>query len=121
MTTPKEFIKIPAVFMRGGTSKGVYLMARDLPDDPAGRDRVILDIFGSPDVRQINGMGGADPLTSKVAILAPSKRAGVDIDYTFGYVGIRKRSLTTKATAATSRPVSVSMPFGGVSSNRWNR
>jgi methylitaconate Delta-isomerase len=90
MTTPKEFIKIPAVFMRGGTSKGVYLMARDLPDDPAVRDRVILDIFGSPDVRQINGMGGADPLTSKVAILAPSKRAGVDIDYTFGYVGIKE-------------------------------
>jgi len=85
----KEFIKIPAVYMRGGTSKGVYLMASDLPDDPAVRDRVILDIYGSPDIRQINGMGGADPLTSKVALLAPSKRPGVDIDYTFGYVGIK--------------------------------
>lgn len=86
---PKEFIKIPAVYMRGGTSKGVYLMASDLPDDPAARDRVILDIYGSPDIRQINGMGGADPLTSKVALLARSKRPGVDIDYTFGYVGIK--------------------------------
>ena len=86
---PKEFIKIPAVYMRGGTSKGVYLMASDLPDDPAVRDQVILDIYGSPDIRQINGMGGADPLTSKVALLAPSKRPGVDIDYTFGYVGIK--------------------------------
>ena len=85
----KEFIKIPAVFMRGGTSKGVYLMANDLPEDPARRDRVILDIDGSPDIRQINGMGGADPLTSKVALLAPSARPGVDIDYTFGYVGIK--------------------------------
>ena len=85
----KEFIKIPAVYMRGGTSKGVYLMVSDLPDDPAIRDQVILDIYGSPDIRQINGMGGADPLTSKVALLTPSKRPGVDIDYTFGYVGIK--------------------------------
>ncbi|HUX39528.1 MAG TPA: PrpF domain-containing protein [Rectinemataceae bacterium] len=83
-----EFMRIPAIFMRGGTSKGVYLMAEDLPSDPALRDQVILDIYGSPDLRQINGMGGADPLTSKVAILSPSKRPGVDIDYTFGYVGI---------------------------------
>jgi 2-methylaconitate cis-trans-isomerase PrpF len=86
----KEFIKIPAVYMRGGTSKGVYLMASDLPEDPEIRDRVILNIYGSPDVRQINGMGGADPLTSKVALLAPSKRPGVDVDYTFGYVGIKE-------------------------------
>lgn len=85
----KEFIKIPAVYMRGGTSKGVYLMLNDLPSDPAMRDQVILNMYGSPDIRQINGMGGADPLTSKVALLARSKRTGVDIDYTFGYVGIK--------------------------------
>ena len=84
------FLRIPAVFMRGGTSKGVYLMAEDLPSDPGLRDQVILDIYGSPDARQINGMGGADPLTSKVAILSVSKRKGVDIDYTFGYVGIKE-------------------------------
>ncbi len=83
-----EFVRIPAVFMRGGTSKGVYLMAEDLPSDPELRDRVILDIYGSPDARQINGMGGADPLTSKVAVLSVSEREGVDIDYIFGYVGI---------------------------------
>ncbi len=77
------------MFMRGGTSKGVYLMADDLPRDPVLRDQVILDIYGSPDERQINGMGGADPLTSKVAILEVSKRPGIDLDYTFGYVGIK--------------------------------
>ena len=84
-----EFLTIPAVYMRGGTSKGVYLMSKDLPADPRLRDQVILDIYGSPDARQINGIGGADPLTSKVALLAVSERPGVDIDYTFGYVGIK--------------------------------
>ena len=88
-----EFTRVPALFMRGGTSKGVYLMLDDLPADPQLRDRVILDIYGSPDIRQINGMGGADPLTSKVALLAVSRRPGVDIDYTFGYVGISDASV----------------------------
>lgn len=89
----KEFDKIPAVYMRGGTSKGVYLLAKDLPSDSALRDQVILDIYGSPDPRQINGMGGADPLTSKVAILSISERPNVDIDYTFGYVGIKNAAV----------------------------
>jgi len=84
-----EYLKIPAVLMRGGTSKGVYLMESDLPADRRLRDQVILDIYGSPDVRQINGLGGADPLTSKVAIIAPSAKENVDVDYTFGYVGIK--------------------------------
>ena len=88
-----EFTRVPALFMRGGTSKGVYLMLDDLPADPQLRDQVILDIYGSPDMRQINGMGGADPLTSKVALLAASRRPGVDIDYTFGYVGISDASV----------------------------
>ncbi|MDU2065364.1 MAG: PrpF domain-containing protein [Sporomusaceae bacterium] len=87
----KEYVKIPALYMRGGTSKGVYLMTKDLPEDPAKRDEVILAIYGSPDIRQINGMGGADPLTSKVALLSVSERENVDIDYTFGYVGIQDR------------------------------
>jgi hypothetical protein len=86
----REFERIRAAIIRGGTSKGVYLLANDLPSDPAVRDRVILAIFGSPDPRQINGLGGADPLTSKVAIIAPSTRAAADVDYTFGYVGIDK-------------------------------
>lgn len=85
----REYVKIPAVFMRGGTSKGAYLMMSDLPEDAALRDQVILSIYGSPDVRQINGIGGADPLTSKVALIAPSQRENVDVDYTFGYVGIK--------------------------------
>ena len=84
----KEYVKIPALFMRGGTSKGVYLDLADLPTDQGIRDQVILDIYGSPDARQINGMGGADPLTSKVALLDQSAREGIDVDYTFGYVGI---------------------------------
>jgi 2-methylaconitate cis-trans-isomerase PrpF len=81
---------IPAALVRGGTSKGVFLHARDLPENRQERDQVILSIFGSPDPRQIDGLGGADPLTSKVAIIAPSARADADVDYTFGYVGIEK-------------------------------
>lgn len=85
-----EYVKVPAVLMRGGTSKGAYLMMSDLPEDPVLRDQVILSIYGSPDARQISGIGGADPLTSKVALIAPSTREGVDVDYTFGYVGIKE-------------------------------
>ena len=86
----RELERIRAAIIRGGTSKGVYLLASDLPSDPVIRDKVILAIFGSPDPRQINGLGGADPLTSKVALIAPSTRADADVDYTFGYVGIEK-------------------------------
>jgi 2-methylaconitate cis-trans-isomerase PrpF len=74
--------------MRGGTSKGIFLRKEDLPQDPKQRDRIILAIFGSPDLRQIDGLGGADSLTSKLAILSSSKEKGRDIDYTFGAVGI---------------------------------
>lgn len=69
--------------MRGGTSKGAYFLARDLPADPGERDAVLLRIMGSPDPRQIDGIGGADPLTSKVAILSPSSRPDADVDYLF--------------------------------------
>jgi hypothetical protein len=86
----EDFERIRAAIVRGGTSKGVYLLADDLPSDPAARDQVILAIFGSPDPRQINGLGGADPLTSKVAIISRSSRPDADVDYTFGYVGIDK-------------------------------
>ena len=77
---------IPCVLMRGGTSKGAYFLARDLPPDPALRDRVLLAAFGSPDDRQIDGIGGAHPLTSKVAIVTPSRRADCDVDYLFAQV-----------------------------------
>ncbi len=74
---------IPCLWMRGGTSKGAYFLGRDLPSDPAARDDLLLRIFGSPDARQIDGIGGGDPLTSKVAILSPSTRADADVDYLF--------------------------------------
>lgn len=74
--------------IRGGTSKGVYLLRNELPRDPKLRDRVILAIYGSPDIRQIDGLGGADLLTSKVAIIGPPTRPDADVDYTFGQVGI---------------------------------
>ncbi|WP_114966063.1 4-oxalomesaconate tautomerase [Alkalilacustris brevis] len=74
---------IRAMWMRGGTSKGGYFIAGDLPLDLAARDAVLLRVMGSPDPRQIDGMGGADPLTSKVAVVAPSQRPGVDVDYLF--------------------------------------
>lgn len=77
---------IPCVLMRGGTSKGAYFLRDDLPHDPAVRDRVLLRVMGSPDPRQIDGLGGADPLTSKVAIVGPSERADADVDYLFAQV-----------------------------------
>lgn len=79
---------IPAVLMRGGTSKGLYFHARDLPADRETRDAVLLAAMGSPDVRQIDGVGGAHPLTSKVAVLSRSERAEADIDYLFLQVAV---------------------------------
>jgi 2-methylaconitate cis-trans-isomerase PrpF len=83
-----DYRKIPCVIQRAGTSKGVYFHEKDLPDNPELRDRVILGIFGSPDVRQIDGLGGADPLTSKMAIIGPSERDDADVNYTMGQVSI---------------------------------
>jgi len=83
-----KFRKIPCVIQRGGTSKGVYIHEKDLPKDPELRKKVILAIFGSPDIRQIDGLGGADPLTSKVAIIGPPEREDADINYTMGQVSI---------------------------------
>ena len=79
---------IPCTLMRGGTSKGPFFLASDLPDDVELRDRVLLAAMGSPDVRQIDGIGGADPLTSKVAIISPSTRPGIQVDYLFAQVSI---------------------------------
>jgi 4-oxalomesaconate tautomerase len=78
------------MLMRGGTSKGPYFLATDLPADTAQRDRVLLAVMGSPDVRQIDGVGGADPLTSKVAVVSKSARAGVDVDFLFAQVVVDK-------------------------------
>ncbi|HZS84642.1 MAG TPA: 4-oxalomesaconate tautomerase [Stellaceae bacterium] len=78
--------RIPCVLMRGGTSKGPFFRAADLPADPALRDKVLLAVMGSPDLRQIDGIGGADPLTSKVAIVSPAASPGADIDFLFAQV-----------------------------------
>jgi len=74
---------IPCTLMRGGTSKGLYFHAGDLPSERALRDRVLLAAMGSPDVRQIDGLGGAHPLTSKVAVISRSTRRDADVDYLF--------------------------------------
>ncbi|WP_417675838.1 4-oxalomesaconate tautomerase [Pseudodonghicola sp.] len=74
---------IRCMWMRGGTSKGGYFLAEDLPGEGAARDAALLEIMGSPDPRQIDGMGGGDPLTSKVAVVKRSERDGVDVDYLF--------------------------------------
>lgn len=85
---------IPATLMRGGTSKGLYFRADDLPEDPDLRDRVLLAVMGSPDVRQIDGAGGAHPLTSKVAVLSPSARDDADIDYLFLQVQVDRAEVS---------------------------
>src|SRR3954470_24822927 len=74
---------VRCMWMRGGTSKGAFFLAEDLPQIGAERDAFLLRVMGSPDPRQIDGMGGADPLTSKVAIVSRSEREGVDVDYLF--------------------------------------
>ena len=79
---------LPCVLMRGGTSKAACFLAADLPQDNATRDRVLLAVMGSPDARQIDGIGGADPLTSKVAIISPSTRPDADVDYLFAQVNV---------------------------------
>ena len=80
--------RIPCMMMRGGTSKGAFFLAGDLPADTATRDQVLLAVMGSPDARQIDGMGGGDPLTSKVAIVRRSGRQDADVDYLFAQVAV---------------------------------
>jgi 4-oxalomesaconate tautomerase len=80
--------------MRGGTSKGGYFLESDLPADCAERDAFLLRVMGSPDPRQIDGMGGADPLTSKVAVIRKSAREGIDVDYLFLQVFVDQAIVT---------------------------
>jgi 4-oxalomesaconate tautomerase len=87
---------IRCMMMRGGTSKGAYFLASDLPDDTAERDDLLLRVMGSPDPRQIDGVGGAHPLTSKVAVVSPSATEGVDVDYLFLQVVVDQPVVTDK-------------------------
>lgn len=79
----QQITRIPAYLYRGGTSKGPLILARDLPADRATLDRVMLAVMGSPHKRQIDGIGGAETLTSKIAVVAKSARPGIDVDYLF--------------------------------------
>jgi 4-oxalomesaconate tautomerase len=87
---------IRAMQMRGGTSKGLYFLAADLPAEAAERDDLLLRVMGSPDPRQIDGTGGAHPLTSKVAVVSPSAVPGIDVDYLFLQVMVDKPIVTDK-------------------------
>lgn len=83
-------ISIKCVMMRGGTSKGVFFEEGTLPKDAKQRERLILSLMGSPDPRQIDGLGGADPLTSKICIIGQGADHGADVDYTFGQVSVEE-------------------------------
>src|ERR1039458_7283946 len=86
-------IGLKCTIMRGGTSKAVFVREEDLPSDVTERERVILRAFGSPDVRQIDGLGGADPLTSKLAVIGPTTRTDAHLNYTFGQVEINEPNI----------------------------
>jgi 4-oxalomesaconate tautomerase len=88
-------LAIPCMLIRGGTSKGAYFLRDDLPADTAARDALLLAVMGSPDKRQVDGLGGAHPLTSKVAIVSPSEEPGCDIDFLFAQVGVETASVDT--------------------------
>ncbi|SLN62957.1 4-oxalomesaconate tautomerase [Oceanibacterium hippocampi] len=87
---------VRCMWMRGGTSKGGFFLHEDLPADPAIRDAFLLSVMGSPDPRQIDGLGGADPLASKVAVVRRSEREGVDVDYLFLQVFVDQPIVTDK-------------------------
>ena len=86
---------IPCLFMRGGTSRGPFFNAADLPSDIPTRDKVLLAVMGSPDKRQIDGLGGAHPLTSKVGIVSKGSRFGVDLDFLFAQLQPDKDTVDT--------------------------
>ena len=89
-----EGFSAPCIWMRGGTSKGGYFLKQDLPTDTAARDAFLLGVMGSPDPRQIDGLGGADPLTSKVAVVSKSAHEGIDVDYLFLQVFVDQAIVT---------------------------
>ncbi|SEO90506.1 4-oxalomesaconate tautomerase [Amycolatopsis saalfeldensis] len=87
---------VPCLLMRGGTSKGAYFLAEDLPAEAASRDELLLRIMGSPDPRQIDGIGGAHPLTSKVAVVSPSAAPDADVDYLFLQLGVGEATVSDR-------------------------
>ncbi|MBB4685666.1 4-oxalomesaconate tautomerase [Amycolatopsis jiangsuensis] len=89
---------VRCMLMRGGTSKGAYFLTEDLPVDPATRDDLLLRIMGTPDPRQIDGLGGAQPVTSKVAIVSAAGDPGHDIDYLFLQLGVEEATVSDRQT-----------------------
>lgn len=87
---------VRCLLMRGGTSKGAYFLAEDLPSDVAERDAFLLRALGSPDPRQVDGIGGGHPLTSKVAVVAPSADDEADVDYLFLQVMVDRAEVTDR-------------------------
>ncbi len=87
---------VRCLLIRGGTSKGAYFVADDLPADPVDRDELLMRLLGTPDPRQIDGLGGAHPLTSKVAIVSRSSRSDVDLDYLFLQIGVEHATVSDR-------------------------
>src|SRR4029453_17551816 len=90
-------LAIPCMVMRGGTSKSPLFLASDLPADARTRDELLLSLMGSPDIRQIDGIGGGDSLTSQALIVGPSTPEDADIDYLFAQVAVAQRQVDTSA------------------------
>lgn len=103
-------LSVPCFFMRGGSSRGGVFLNTELPDDPIERAALLLGIYGSPDVRQIDGIGGADPLTSKAAVVAKSSRADADLDYTFYQVDVARAKVSTGGNCGNM--LAAVAPFG---------
>ena len=101
---------IPCLFMRGGTSHGPFFHEADLPADTSARDAVLLAVMGSPDARQIDGLGGADPLTSKVGIVRAGQSPGVDLEFLFAQVSIKEARVDT--TPNCGNMLAAVAPFG---------
>ena len=95
MSINKKY-RLPCMIIRGGTSKGLYFLEKDLPKEQEERDQVLLKVMGSPDLKQINGLGGATSVTSKVAIIKVSSRPDADVDYTFAQVSVDKPLVSYK-------------------------
>ena len=91
-----QVMKLPVSILRGGTSKGVYILEEDLPKEKKEWDAILLRLMGSPDRKQIDGLGGSQSVTSKVAIVKRSERPDADVDYTFAQVSVDKPIVSYK-------------------------
>lgn len=110
LETDPDQLSIPCLFMRGGSSRGGFFLDGDLPQDPDERAAVLLACYGSPDARQINGIGGADALTSKAAVIRRSDRDDADLEYTFYQVGIDRAKVSTGGNCGNM--LAAVAPFG---------